>query len=322
MINVVGLTKYYGQNCAVNQLTFNVQKGEILGFLGPNGAGKTTTMRMLTGYLPPSAGTVTIGGYDVLDQSLEVRKIVGYLPESVPLYPDMRVFDYLRFMGRLRRVPDLDERIYTVLEQVGLLEREDSFIFKLSKGMRQRVGLAQALLHQPEVLILDEPTIGLDPTQIIEVRKLIKEIGKEKTVMLSTHILSEAQQVCDRVLIINRGQLVAEDTPENLQQRLSGRQRVSVTPAGAPEPALNVLRALPEAASAVINERGSIVVESAGSGDIRPKVIAALSAAKLDILEIYAESASLEDIFLQLVKEDAGREAEALGEAAADEGGK
>ncbi len=304
MINVVGLTKYYGQNCAVNNLSFTAAKGEILGFLGPNGAGKTTTLRILTGYMPPTSGTVTIGGFDVIDQSLEVRKIVGYLPESVPLYQDMRVFDYLKFMGQLRKLDDLEDRVKHVLEQVDMTERSRSYISKLSKGMRQRVGLAQALIHEPDVLILDEPTIGLDPTQIIEIRKLIQEIGKEKTVMLSTHILSEAQQICDRVLIINRGQLVAEDTPEHLQQKLSGKQKVTVQLAGDPEPALAVLSALPEISSSAINERGLIILESTGKEDIRPKVISSLSAAQQEILEIYSESANLEDIFLQLIRDE------------------
>lgn len=309
MINVIGLTKYYGQNCAVNNLTFNAQKGEILGFLGPNGAGKTTTMRILTGYMPPSSGTVTIGGYDVIDQSLEVRKMVGYLPESVPLYPDMRVYDYLKFMGQLRKLDQLDEKIETVLEQVDMIERAESFISKLSKGMRQRVGLAQALIHEPEVLILDEPTLGLDPAQIIEVRKLIQDIGREKTVMLSTHILSEAQQICDRVLIINRGLLVAEDTPEHLQQRLSDKQKVTVHIGGSPETALNIIKELPEIASATINERGLLVLESTGKSDIRPKVISLLAASKQEILEIYSESVNLEDIFLQLIKDEGNNEA-------------
>lgn len=303
MINVVGLTKYYGQNCAVNNLTFNAEKGEILGFLGPNGAGKTTTMRILTGYMPPTSGSVTIGGLDVMEHSLEVRRMIGYLPETVPLYPELRVWDYLEFMGRLRRVQNLDERIEAVLEQVGMEEREDSFISKLSKGMRQRVGLAQALLHQPEVLILDEPTIGLDPAQIIEVRRLIQEIGKQKTVMLSTHILSEAQQICDRVLIINRGQVVAEDTPERLQRQISGRQKVTVQVEAGAEQAVAVLRALPQVASAALNERGRITIESAGDEDIRSRVVAALSAAGHGILEIYSETVNLEDIFLQLTKE-------------------
>jgi ABC-2 type transport system ATP-binding protein len=197
-----------------------------VGFLGPNGAGKTTTMRVMTGYLPPSAGTVNIGGFDILDQSLQVRKIVGYLPETVPLYLDMSVFDYLKFMADLRHLKNPENAVDDALERVDLVERSNSFIGNLSKGMRQRVGLAQALIHNPEVLILDEPTIGLDPAQVVSIRNLIKELGKERTIILSTHILSEAQQVCNRVLIINKGKIVAEDSPEHLQVRLTGSQRV------------------------------------------------------------------------------------------------
>lgn len=320
MINAVGLTKYYGQNCAVKDLTFNAKKGEILGFLGPNGAGKTTTMRILTGFMPPSSGTVTIGGFDVIDQSLEVRRMVGYLPESVPLYQDMRVYDYLKFMGQLRKLDDLDAHVEKVLEEVDMLERADSYISKLSKGMRQRVGLAQALIHEPEVLILDEPTIGLDPAQIIEVRKLIKQIGKEKTIMLSTHILSEAQQICDRVLIINRGELVAEDSPENLQQKILGKRKVTVQLAGDPQKALPYLQKIEEISSATINEKGMLVLESSGEVDIRPRVIATLTNAQQDILEIYSESLNLEDIFLELTKEESllVSQEEDLGEAELD----
>lgn len=320
MINAVGLTKYYGQNCAVKDLTFNAKKGEILGFLGPNGAGKTTTMRILTGFMPPSSGTVTIGGFDVIDQSLEVRRMVGYLPESVPLYQDMRVYDYLKFMGQLRKLDDLDAHVEKVLEEVDMLERADSYISKLSKGMRQRVGLAQALIHEPEVLILDEPTIGLDPAQIIEVRKLIKQIGKEKTIMLSTHILSEAQQICDRVLIINRGELVAEDSPENLQQKILGKRKVTVQLAGDPQKALPYLQKIEEISSVTINEKGMLVLESSGEVDIRPRVIATLTNAQQDILEIYSESLNLEDIFLELTKEESlpVSQEEDLGEAELD----
>src|SRR5581483_2137350 len=220
MIRVEGLTKDYGARRAISNLNFEAKQGEIVGFLGPNGAGKTTTMRILTGYMPPTDGSALVAGFDVVDESLEVRKRVGYLPETVPLYTDMTAYDYLKFMADLRQIPDSSERADEALEMVGMESRANSFISSLSKGMRQRIGLAQALIHRPEVLILDEPTIGLDPGQVVEVRKLIREIGKERTVLLSTHILSEAQQICDRVLIINKGKIVAEDTPENLQSRL------------------------------------------------------------------------------------------------------
>src|SRR5574338_80025 len=226
MIRVNSLTKDYGNRRAVDHVTFEAQQGEILGFLGPNGAGKTTTMRILTGYMPPSDGEAFVGGYNVVDESIEVRRRVGYLPETVPLYSDMAVFDYLKYMADLRHLPDAAERVDEVLEMMGLQERAEGIIGNLSKGMRQRVGLAQALLHRPEVLILDEPTIGLDPGQVVEVRELIREIGKERTVLLSTHLLNEAQNLCERVLIINKGKMVAEDTPEKPQSRLLGGERV------------------------------------------------------------------------------------------------
>ena len=245
MIRVEGLTKEYGPRRAIENITFHAEKGEILGFLGPNGAGKTTTMRILSGYMPPTSGTATVAGFDVVGQSLEVRRRVGYLPESVPLYPEMTVFDYLKFMADLRQLPDADERVDTVLEMVNMEERSEGYIANLSKGMRQRVGLAQALLHSPEVLILDEPTIGLDPVQITEVRSLIREIGRERTVLLSTHILSEAQQICDRVLIINKGRIVAEDSPERLQSRLEGGQRVLVQASGDSDTLAGIIQALP-----------------------------------------------------------------------------
>ena len=228
MIQVNGLTKYYGARRAIDNLTFDAEQGEIVGFLGPNGAGKTTTMRILTGYMPPTDGTAVVAGYDVVEESMEVRKRVGYLPETVPLYEDMTALDYLKFMADLRRIPNAEERAYETLEGVNLHDRADSYIGTFSKGMRQRVGLAQALIHRPEVLILDEPTIGLDPAQVVEMRNVIREIGKDRTVLLSTHILSEAQQICDRVLIINKGQIVTEDTPENLQSRLVGAQRTGL----------------------------------------------------------------------------------------------
>src|SRR5512137_1185342 len=226
MIRTTGLTKDYGPRRAIENVAFEANQGEVVGFLGPNGAGKTTTMRILAGYMPPTYGTAQVAGFDVVEESIEVRRRVGYLPETVPLYPDMTVFDYLKFMADLRHLPNGNEMVENALELVQMDQRAQGYIANLSKGMRQRVGLAQALLHKPEVLILDEPTIGLDPAQVIEVRKLIREIGKERTVLLSTHILSEAQQICDRILIINKGKIVVEDTPENLQSRLTGAERV------------------------------------------------------------------------------------------------
>lgn len=303
MIQVEALTKDYGARLAVDHLTFHAEKGEILGFLGPNGAGKTTTMRILSGYMPPTSGKVTIAGFDVVEQSLEVRKRVGYLPETVPLYQDMTVFEYLKFMGNLRKVANLDDRVEDVLEMVHLEERIDSYISSLSKGMRQRVGLAQALLHNPDVLILDEPTIGLDPAQIIEVRNLVKELGKEHTILLSTHILSEAQQICNRVLIINRGKIVAEDTPQRLQEHLVGVQRYALQVRDGDGIAELVAKVPGIKQVHVIND-GHIEFETMPGLDSRPQVARAVIEAKYDMLELRAVSLSLEDIFLQLTREE------------------
>ena len=242
MIRAIGLTKDYGSRRAIENLSFEAKQGEVVGFLGPNGAGKTTTMRILTGFMPPSYGTAEIAGFDILEDSIEVRRRVGYLPETVPLYPDMTVFDYLKFMADLRHIPNADDMVEDALEMVKMSQRSEGYIGNLSKGMRQRVGLAQALLHRPEVLILDEPTIGLDPAQVVEVRSIIREIGKERTVLLSTHILTEAQQLCDRVLTINQGKIVTEDTPENLQSRLMGAEQALIRVKGDGEALIPILQ--------------------------------------------------------------------------------
>lgn len=302
MIQAVGLTKNYGPRRAIEDLNFKIQQGEIVGFLGPNGAGKTTTMRILTGYMPPSSGTATIAGFDVLNESLEVRRRVGYLPETVPLYPDMTVFEYLKFMANLRHLPNAEDAVDEALELVGMSERADGYISNLSKGMRQRVGLAQALLHKPEVLILDEPTIGLDPAQVVEVRNLIKEIGKERTVLLSTHILPEAQQVCDRVLIINKGHIVAEDTPENLQARLTGAERARLRLRGEVEEAIPLLAKIDGIQNIKVQADGSLEFQFPPGQDARPAVARAIVNAGLDLLELSPVGMSLEEIFLELTR--------------------
>lgn len=306
MIRVNGLTKDYGSRRAVDQITFDAQQGEILGFLGPNGAGKTTTMRILTGYMPPTEGEATVAGYNVVEESIEVRRRVGYLPETVPLYTDMSVFEYLKFMGDLRRLPNVEDRVDEVLEQVGLAERADGTVHNLSKGMRQRVGLAQALLHRPEVLILDEPTIGLDPGQVVEVRKLIREIGKERTVLLSTHILSEAQNICDRVLIINKGRIVAEDTPENLQSRLLGAERVILRVRGETDDLPAVIEKVRGVQTVQPKEEGVVEFQFAPGQDIRPEVAKAVVGAGYDLLEMRPMGMSLEEIFLELTNTERG----------------
>ena len=286
MIQVEGLTKEYGPRVAIDNLTFHAKKGEILGFLGPNGAGKTTTMRILSGYMPPTMGNAIVAGYDVVAESIEVRKRVGYLPETVPLYQDMTVFEYLNFMADLRKLPNAEDHVEDVMEIVNIAERAESYIAALSKGLRQRVGLAQALLHEPEVLILDEPTIGLDPAQIIEVRNLIQGLGSERTVMLSTHILSEAQEVCNRVLIINKGRIVAEDTPERLQEHLTGVQRVALKVAGDADGIQTVVEQVPGIKGLTVVEEGSLEFQTAPGQDGRPQVARAVIEAGFDLLGV------------------------------------
>jgi len=305
MIRVTGLTKDYGSRRAIENLTFEAQQGEVIGFLGPNGAGKTTTMRILTGYMPPTYGKAEVAGFDVVADSIEVRKRVGYLPETVPLYPDMTVFEYLKFMADLRHIPNVEEMVFNALEDVGMEARAEGYISNLSKGMRQRVGLAQALLHKPEALILDEPTIGLDPAQVVEVRNLIREVGRERTVLLSTHILSEAQQLCDRVLIINKGHVVAEGTPENLQARLLGAERAFLRIRGETENLLPKLKALPGMEEIHLLDNGGMEFQFAPGQDIRPAVAKAVVKAGCDLLELRLVGLSLEEIFLQLTQDNA-----------------
>src|SRR5215213_1732386 len=247
MISVDDLNKYYGPRRAVSDVSFSVEKGEILGFLGPNGAGKTTTMRILTGFLPASSGTATIAGFDVFKQPIEARRHLGYLPENVPLYPEMSIGAYLDFMAKIKAIPGgvRKARVDEAMELTDITDRRDQLIGKLSKGYRQRVGLAQAVLGKPPVLILDEPTVGLDPRQIIEVRNLIKNLGGEHTVILSTHILPEVSATCSRVIIINDGEIAAVDTPENLTRRLAGAETLQIEVRGPRDEVARCLRDLP-----------------------------------------------------------------------------
>jgi ABC-2 type transport system ATP-binding protein len=304
MIQVEGLTKDYGLRRAIDSLTFHAEKGEILGFLGPNGAGKTTAMRILCGYMPPTSGKATVAGFDVIDQSLEVRRRVGYLPETVPLYTDMPVFDYLKFMADLRHLKDAEDRVDEVLEVVHMADRAESMISSLSKGMRQRIGIAQAIIHQPEVLILDEPTIGLDPAQIVDVRSIIRELGKERTILLSTHILSEAQQVCDRVLIINKGKIVAEDSPERLQERLTGSGRVFLKIRGDEDGIEGIVKKVAGVISVSPEGEGSYEVSTIAGQDLRPEIARVVVKEGFDLLEIRLVGMSLEDIFMQLTRDE------------------
>jgi len=313
MIEVDHLTKRYGPLTAIEDVTFQVEKGEILGFLGPNAAGKTTTMRCLTCFLPPTEGTARVADYDILDNPLEVRRHIGYLPESVPLYPDMTVRDYLDYMGRLKRIPksSRQERLDYVLTVCGLQERRDEIIGKLSKGFRQRVGLAQALIHDPEVLILDEPTIGLDPRQIREVRELIKSLGREEghTIILSTHILPEVEMTCDRVVIINEGKVVAVDTPDNLVNRIRQSATIYLEVRGQPERVRSRLQEV-EGVTSVTPQpdgRGSVQVyhvETRLDTDAREGLAAAVVEGGFGLLEMRPIDLSLEDVFLRLTTEE------------------
>ncbi len=304
MIEVEGLTKDYGKRRAIDNISFTAEKGEVVGFLGPNGAGKTTTMRILSGYMPPTSGFARIGGFDVIKNSLDVRRLVGYLPETVPLYNEMTVYSYLKYMADLRHLPDGDDKVEKALARVHMEDRASGYISNLSKGMRQRIGLAQALLHSPDVLILDEPTIGLDPAQIIEVRNLIREIGKEKTVLLSTHILSEAQQICNRVLIINKGKIVVEDTPEHLQLRLSGAQHVMLRVKGIADDLIDPLTKLKGVEGVSKYSEDTLEINVSPAIDARPEIARLTIKKGFDLLELRAANLSLEEIFLQLTRED------------------
>lgn len=306
-IQVENLVKVYGEQQAVNNISFTAQPGEVLGFLGPNGAGKTTTMKIITCYLPQTAGKVTVCGHDTTEESLEVRRQIGYLPEHNPLYKDMYVREYLNFAARVTGLKKPAGRISELIEMTGLGREQHKLIGALSKGYRQRVGLAQAMLHDPQVLILDEPTSGLDPNQLVEIRKLIKELGQEKTVIFSTHIMQEVQALCDRVLIIDRGNLVADDPIENLQNRLGASGHSLL---------IELSKAVKVAALEKINGVTK-VRKLAGEGnhyrlftkdekvDVRPDVFRYVVAQDLILLGMEKEAASVEDVFRQLTQKTA-----------------
>ena len=304
MIDVEDLSKSYGPRMAVDDISFHVERGEIVGFLGPNGAGKTTTMRMLTSYLPPTEGRASIGGFDTFSQSLEARRRIGYLPETVPLYPEMAVADYLDFMAALRKVPNRRAAVQRAMEATHVEDRARMNIGKLSKGYRQRVGLAQALVHDPDVLILDEPTIGLDPRQIIEVRELIKGLAGQHTILISTHILPEVEQVCSRVLIIHRGKLVAEDTPKNLGARLRGAERIGLQVTGDGAKLQKALAAVPGVQSVQVVNDGRYEVAVTPGQDLRAQLAETVVKGGWGLLELAPVGMSLEEIFLQLTQEE------------------
>jgi ABC-2 type transport system ATP-binding protein len=311
MISVRQLSKRFGRTVAVNNISFEVSKGEVLGFLGPNGAGKTTTMRVLTCYLVPDAGTATVAGYDVVEDSLEVRKRVGYLPESAPLYLDMDVVSYLKFVADVRgiTVDQRAQRIRSMIDVCGLGTVVGRNVGELSKGFKQRVGLAQTLIHDPEILILDEPTTGLDPSQIIEIRELIKEIGKERTVILSTHILPEVEATCSRILIISDGEIAASGTPEELHSAAGGEESLYVSIRAGDAPVEPSLEAIPTVASVVrVGEPSPgyvrYMLKSKDGGEIGEHVFRTAVENGWTINEMHRETLSLENIFLKLTTKE------------------
>ena len=319
MITVKGLSKKYARTIAVDQISFEVAKGQIVGFLGPNGAGKTTTMRVLTCFLPPSAGTATVAGFDVLEQSLEVRKRIGYLPETPPIYPEMETAEYLRFVGKLKGLTgaDLQKRVDYVCDRCAVADVRNKLLGKLSKGYRQRVGLAQAIVHNPDVLILDEPTAGLDPKQINETRDLIKSLAGDHTIILSTHILPEVEQTCEQVIIINKGKLVATDSVRNLQARARGAESVLVEVAGrnggletaAVQQKLEQVSGVSRVLSKEQNDRRAVFeVESQKGRFVRGDLARAVVESGWDLNELRPASMSLEEIFLQLTGSEAETE--------------
>ena len=312
MIEVQDLTKAFGSVTAVDHVSFTVNKGEILGFLGPNGAGKTTTMRVLTGFMPATSGTARVGGFDVFNDSIQVRRRIGYLPEVPPLYPDMTVGGYLDFVARIKDVPPEKraDRVADALKKANIEDKRTELIKRLSRGYRQRVGLAQALVHDPEVIILDEPTVGLDPKQIIEVRNLIKALAGTHTIILSTHILPEVSATCDRVVIINKGKIAAVDTPQNLTTQLKGGQRIRIEAKAPEKPLQDLLAKIPGTSRvhvepARVGGQVTATVEVSPGKDIRSEVAAKIIAAGWALFELRGVSMSLEDIFLQLTTNDA-----------------
>jgi len=308
VIEVTDLTRYYGSKRAISNVSFSVKKGEILGLLGPNAAGKTTAMRIITCYMPPTSGTVKVGGYDIFDQSMEIKKITGYLPENPPLYTDLVVTDYLNFVAQIKGVEKqrINSEVDSVIEKVNIGAVKDRVIGKLSKGFKQRVGLAQSLLNNPEVVILDEPTVGLDPKQIIEIRELIKKLKGEHTVILSSHILPEVEQTCERVVIISEGNVVAEDTPDNLTARMKGSDRVLLQVDGDEKIIQDVFSTFPEVISVqtTANANGIINVAVESKQDLRREYAKALINKNLGLLEMHTDKVTLEDIFLHLTTKE------------------
>ncbi|MBQ3155531.1 MAG: ABC transporter ATP-binding protein [Clostridia bacterium] len=310
MIEVSHLTKKYGANRAVDDLSFTIEKGVIYGLLGPNGAGKSTTMNIITGCLGATDGDVRVGGHSVVDDPMEAKKLIGYLPEQPPLYQEMTPKEYLRFVAQAKGIPhkEWNSQLHTVMEKTRIVDVQDRLIRNLSKGYKQRVGIAQALLGNPEVIILDEPTVGLDPKQIIEIRELIRELGKEHTLVLSSHILSEVQAVCDHIMIISKGHLVASDTPENLTSLFAGTTTIKLEVMGDADAVRSLLSTVDGIETAALTTEDGVTrceLTQSGEEDVRAAIFTAFADAKLPILEMTRVRASLEDVFLELTSGEA-----------------
>ncbi|OGQ85841.1 MAG: ABC transporter [Desulfobacula sp. RIFOXYA12_FULL_46_16] len=312
MIEVQNLTKYYKDFCAVNRISMTIRKGEILGLLGPNGAGKTTTLRMLTGYLRPTSGTIKVNELNMPEDVLKIKSLIGYLPESAPLYHNMLVYDYLDYVARIKGISDKEtryDRLLRLSELCGLSAIMDKPIADLSKGLKQRVGLAHAMMSDPEILILDEPTSGLDPNQIVEIRDIIKRIGKEKTIVFSTHILSEAEATCDRIAIINNGRVVADDTTLNLKKRVQENSLIRISLQGAdPEKALALLKTIDSRLEVTLVDPAeenlvSFEMRSSGDQDFRSDIYLKIKETDWIIVQLAKESQALEKIFRELTRE-------------------
>ncbi len=306
MIAVKDLTKYYGSFAAIQNLNFEVADGEIVGFLGPNAAGKTTTLKILAGYMPPTSGVAAVHGYDCVSQSLPVRKSLGYLPETVPLYPDLTVTQFLNFAAQAKGLDRRQRRLEVdrAIADCSLEEVRNALVAVLSKGFRQRVGLAQALLGRPPLLILDEPTIGLDPAQIVEIRELIRQLAGDHTVILSSHILPEVSQLCQRVIIINRGQIVASDTPANLTHQLNRDARVHLVVNGPVPEVQAALQAVPGVKTVRGQANGTFTLEADLDSEVRPELARCVVQRGWDLLELKTQEFTLEDVFLNLVTEE------------------
>lgn len=310
MISVEGITKYYGEKCALDNVSFKVDKGETVGLLGPNAAGKTTTMRILTGYFPPTSGTATVAGHILPDESLEVRKKIGYLPELVPLYTDMSVVEFLFFAAEAKRIPkcDIQKRVDSVIDDCNLNEYVYKPIKSLSKGYKQRVGLAQAIINSPEVLILDEPTVGMDPNQVMEIREIIKKLGEKSTIVLSSHILEEVAKTCGRVIIMNRGKILAIDTPENLSKQIETSDRLFFELIGDKEKAFNLIKSHKginkcEYSKRDITEEGCFAIEAYAekSPELRSSILRSLLDNEISVCQMALEKLTLEEIFTQII---------------------